>query len=131
MSSSFTLAQLLVVMAGGAFGALARFLLSTKVTEKFGSVFPYGTLSVNVIGSFLMGLLAILLYERIALDPLLKLGVFVGFLGAFTTFSTFSMDTLNLFEQGHHVRAILNMLCSVAFSVIAVWLGVVIGKAIQ
>ena len=128
---SNTLAQLLVIMAGGAFGAVARFLLSTKITEKFGSVFPYGTLSVNVIGSFLMGLLAILLVERLALDPLLKLGVFVGFLGAFTTFSTFSMETLNLFEQGHNIRAILNMFLSVLLSVFAVFLGVFIGKAIH
>ena len=96
---SNTLSQILIVMFGGAFGAAARFILSTKVTEKYGSAFPYGTLTVNVIGSFIMGLLAILLVERLALDPLLKLGVFVGFLGAFTTFSTFSMETLNLFEQ--------------------------------
>jgi len=118
-------------MVGGALGALARYLLSTKVTEKFGNAFPYGTLSVNVIGSFAMGLLAILLVERFALDPLVKLGVFVGFLGAFTTFSTFSMDTLNLFEQGNNVRAISNMLISVILSIFAVWLGVFAGKAMQ
>ena len=118
-------------MLGGGFGALGRFLLSTKVTEKFGSAFPYGTLSVNVIGSFVMGLLAMILVERLALDPLLKLGVFVGFLGAFTTFSTFSMDTLNLFEQGHHLRAISNMFISVSVSMFAVWLGVFIGKSIN
>lgn len=129
MSNSLT--QILVIMLGGAFGAAARFVVSTKVTEKYGSVFPYGTLTVNVIGSFFMGLLAIVIVERLALDPLLKLGVFVGFLGAFTTFSTFSMDTLSLFEQGHHLRAITNMFISVLFSVFAVWLGVVIGKALN
>jgi len=128
---SITLGQILVIMSGGAFGALARFMLSTKIAEKYGSAFPYGTLSVNVIGSFLMGLLAMILVERLALDPLLKLGVFVGFLGAFTTFSTFSMDTLSLFEQGHHLRAITNMFVSVLFSVLAVWLGVFIGKALN
>lgn len=126
---SNSLAQVLVIMFGGAFGAAARFILSTKVAEKYGNAFPYGTLSVNVIGSFLMGLLAMILVERLALDPLLKLGVFVGFLGAFTTFSTFSMDTLSLFEQGHHLRAITNMFVSVSCSVLAVWLGVFIGKA--
>lgn len=128
---SNTLLQLLVVMIGGGFGALARFLLTTKVTEKFGNAFPYGTLSVNVIGSFLMGILAMVLVERLALDPLLKLGVFVGFLGAFTTFSTFSMDTLTLFDQGNHFHAISNMFISVLLSVLAVWLGVSIGKALS
>jgi len=128
---SNNLAQLLIVMLGGSFGAVARFLLSTKVTEKFGAAFPYGTLSVNVIGSFVMGLLAMILVERLALDPLLRLGIFVGFLGAFTTFSTFSMETLNLFEQGNHLRAISNMFLSVVLSVTAVWLGVFIGKSIH
>lgn len=118
-------------MFGGSLGAAARFILSTKVMEKFGSSFPYGTLSVNVLGSFIMGLLAIVLVERLALDPLLKLGIFVGFLGAFTTFSSFSMETLNLFEQGHHLRAFTNMFISVLFSVFAVWLGVFIGKALN
>ncbi len=128
---SNNVAQLLVIMFGGGLGAMARFLLSNKVTDKFGSAFPYGTLSVNVIGSFVMGLLAMILVERLELDPLLKLGVFVGFLGAFTTFSTFSMDTLNLFEQGHNLRAFLNMFISVSLSVLAVWLGVIIGKSIS
>lgn len=127
---SNSLIQLLVIMLGGGLGAVARFLLSNKVADKFGNAFPYGTLSVNVIGSFLMGFLAILLVERLALDPLLKLGVFVGFLGAFTTFSTFSMDTLSLFEQGHYLRAITNMFISVILSVLAVWLGVISGKFI-
>ena len=122
--------QIGIVMLGGGLGATARFVLSTKITERFGTAFPYATLSVNVIGSFAMGLLAILLVERLALDPLFKLGIFVGFLGAFTTFSTFSMDTLNLFEQGHHARAILNMLISVIFSVLAVWFGVIVGKSV-
>ncbi len=128
---SNNLAQFSVIMFGGGLGALMRFLLSTKITEKFGNAFPYGTLSVNVIGSFIMGLLAMLLVERLELDPLLRLGIFVGFLGAFTTFSTFSMDTLNLFEQGNYFRAISNMFISVTLSVLAVWLGVIIGKSMS
>ncbi|MCL4157165.1 UNVERIFIED_CONTAM: hypothetical protein GTU68_000264 [Idotea baltica] len=117
-------------MVGGACGATARFLVVSKVGEKFGSNFPYGTLTVNVIGSFVMGFLAIMLVERLALDPLLKLGVFVGFLGAFTTFSTFSMDTLSLLESGQSFRALLYMFVSVLLSVLAVWLGVVLGKTL-
>ena len=133
MALSFTLtnAQALVVMLGGAFGALARFILSTKVTEKFGHAFPFGTLSVNVIGSFLMGFLTIIVIEKLALGPLFRLALFVGFLGAFTTVSSFSLDTLNLFEQGNYLHAIFNIFITVLLSVLAVWLGVVMGKVLS
>ena len=130
-SLSMSLAQISVVMLGGALGALARFIVTSKMTEKLGSQFPYGTLTVNVVGSFVMGLLAIVLIERMQLEPLLRLGILVGFLGAFTTFSTFSMDTLTLFNQGLHLRALMNMLLSVSASLFAVWLGVLIGKTIS
>ena len=126
-----SVSQLLVIMLGGGLGATARFLVSTKISEKLGNSFPYGTLTVNMIGSFVMGLLAIILVERMQLDPLYRLGIFVGFLGAFTTFSTFSMETLNLFDQGMPMRALLNIFSSVLFSVLAVWLGVLLGKAIS
>lgn len=133
MSLSFTLSgsQAVVIMLGGALGALARYVFSSVVNEKLGSSFPYGTLSVNVLGSFIMGFLAIVLVEKMGLEPLWRLGIFVGFLGAFTTFSTFSMETMNLFEQGLPARALMNMLISVMLSVLAVWLGFIIGKAIS
>lgn len=133
MALSFSLSgsQALVIMLGGSLGALARYLLSSIVTEKLGAGFPYGTLSVNVLGSFLMGLLAIILVEKMELEPLLRLGVFVGFLGAFTTFSTFSIETMNLFQQGLHIRALGNMIFSVMLSVLSVWLGFIIGKTIS
>ena len=115
-----SVAQLSMIMLGGATGAVTRFIVSEKITEKFGNSFPYGTLSINVIGSFVMGLLAIILVERMQLDPLYRLGIFVGFLGAFTTFSTFSMETLNLFDQGMPLRALLNILSNVLFSILAV-----------
>ena len=127
---ALSLPQILVIMLGGSLGALMRFIVSSSITEKMGSNFPYGTLTVNVLGSFVMGFLAMLLVERMGLDPLLRLGIFVGFLGAFTTFSTFSMETLNLFEQGESLRALVNMFVSVVLSVLAVWLGVLAGKTI-
>ncbi len=128
---SQSLSQIVVIMFGGAFGALARYMLTLKVAEKFGTNYPYGTLSINIIGSFAMGLLAILLVERFALDPLLKLGILVGFLGAFTTFSSFSIETLSLFEQGQQLKALGYILSSVIFSVFAVWMGVLLGKALS
>ena len=117
-------------MLGGGLGAVARYLVATTINEKVSTHFPYGTLVVNVVGSFLMGFLAMWLVEKLGLNPLLRLAIFVGFLGAFTTFSTFSMETLNLFEEGLAVRALLNMLLNVTFSVLAVWLGVLLGRAI-
>lgn len=125
---TLSLSQAFVIMLGGSLGALMRFVVSGSITEKLGTSFPYGTLTVNVLGSFVMGFLAMFLVERMGLDPLLRLGIFVGFLGAFTTFSTFSMETLNLFEQGESVRALANMFLSVVLSVLAVWLGVILGK---
>jgi CrcB protein len=125
---TLTLSQALVIMLGGSLGALMRFVVSNSIAEKLGTSFPYGTLTVNVLGSFIMGFLAMLLAERMGFDSLLRLGLFVGFLGAFTTFSTFSMETLNLFEEGLAGRALLNMLMNVTLSVLAVWLGVMLGK---
>ena len=126
--------QVAAIMIGGSIGALMRYLVSTVVNEavadKLGMNFPLGTLAVNVLGSFAMGFLAVWLVENFGLNPLLRLAIFVGFLGAFTTFSTFSMETLNLFESGLPLRALLNMMINVSFTVIAVWLGVLLGKQI-
>ena len=124
-------AQITAIFLGGGLGALARFFVSTFVNERVGSNFPYGTLTVNVVGSFLMGFLAMWLVEKLGLTPLLRLAIFVGFLGAFTTFSTFSMETLNLFEEGLAGRALLNMVVNMMFSVLAVWLGAMLGKIIS
>ena len=123
--------QVLVIMLGGGIGALMRFIVSTTINEKIGANFPYGTLTVNVLGSFLMGFLAMWLVENLDLNPLARLAIFVGFLGAFTTFSTFSMETLNLIEEGLVSRALLNMLVNVGFSVFAVWLGVLLGRLVS
>ncbi len=128
--ANISIAQAIAIMFGGGLGALMRYIVSSFVMEKTGAQFPYGTMTVNVLGSFAMGFLAMLLVERIGLDPLIRLTLFVGFLGAFTTFSTFSMETFNLFEQGQHLRALLNMLLNVSLCVLAVWLGVIAGKSI-
>ena len=123
-----SLSQIFAIMIGGAMGAAMRYLVSNGVYSLLGRDFPYGTLAVNVIGSFLMGILTVLLVERGDVDPLLKLAILVGFLGAFTTFSTFSMDTLALIEKGALMVAFFNMMGSVIICVSAVWLGMIMAK---
>lgn len=120
--------QILGIMLGGALGSLFRYALSNGIYACLGRDFPYGTLAVNVIGSFLMGVLTILLIEKGEVSETLKLTLLVGFLGAFTTFSTFSMDTLNLINAGQLLRAFLNVFLNVGVCVFAVWVGMLFGK---
>ncbi len=120
----------LAIAAGGAIGALMRYWMSTWVYSKFGSDFPYGTLAVNVFGSLLMGLLYVLLVERMDLDPIWRAALLVGLLGAFTTFSAFSIETLNLIESRENMKALLNIFFSVVLCVFAAWAGVIAGRNI-
>jgi CrcB protein len=122
--------QFLAIAGGGAVGALARFYASSGVYRALGRDFPWGTLVVNSVGSFLMGLLFVLFLERLATSPELRSAVLVGFLGAFTTFSTFSMETLTLIEQGLPGRALLNIIASVLVCLLACWLGVLLGRTL-
>jgi len=93
-----------------------------------GRAFPWGTLVVNVSGSLLIGILGVLLVERLDVSDALRFGVLVGLLGSFTTFSTFSIETLNLLEQGEIARAVLNAGLSVIVCILAAWLGVMLGR---
>lgn len=120
--------QILAIAAGGATGALARFWLANWVYDLLGRGFPHGTLFVNVTGSFLMGLLTELMLHRFPATPEYRATVLVGFLGAYTTFSTFSIETFNLFEQGETLKALLNIFFSVALCLAAVWFGVLWGR---
>ena len=121
---------LLFIAGGGAIGAIARYGTSLGVYSVLGRSFPYGTLFVNVAGSFLMGVLSIMLLERMNLGPEWRAAILVGFLGSFTTFSTFSIETLNLIEQGDFNRALLNMGLSLVLCIMAVWFGVNLGRQI-
>lgn len=120
--------QLFAIAAGGAVGALMRYWMSTGVYSLLGRGFPYGTLAVNVLGSALMGLLYVLLLERMVGSPELRAALLVGLLGSFTTFSTFSIETLNLVEQADYLKAGMNILLSVTACLGAAWLGLIVGR---
>jgi len=121
--------QSIAIMLGGAAGALLRYWVSSGIYLLFGRDFPYGTLSVNVLGSFLMGILSVLLLQKIPNETLTAL-LLVGFLGAFTTFSTFSLDNLNLLQQGEFFKAGLNMFLNVSICLGAIYAGMLTTKHI-
>lgn len=121
--------QLLGIILGGAVGALLRYLTSNMVYQLAGRQLPYGTLSVNVLGSLLMGVLVVYFAQRTMLDTPLAKGLMVGVLGAFTTFSTFSLDTLYLLEQGDWAKAGANVVLNVVLCLLAVWLGVLVARS--
>lgn len=119
---------LLPIAVGGALGAVSRYLVAGGIYRLLGTHFPYGTLTVNLLGSLMMGLLSFLLLERLSLAPAWRAALMVGFLGAFTTFSTFSLETVNLLQQGANGRAVLNMLFSAIGCTLACWLGIVMAR---
>lgn len=119
------LRELAAVAGGGALGATGRHLLSQAVYQTLGRGFPWGTLAVNVVGSLILGAVYILLTQRSAGSEMWRPLIVVGFLGALTTFSTFSMDTLVLLEQGRLLRAGTNVLANVGLCIGAAWLGLI------
>lgn len=122
--------QILAIAGGGALGALGRFWVSSGVYRLLGRDLPWGTLVVNVLGSFLMGLLFVLFNERSTTGLEVKSAVLIGFLGAFTTFSTFSAETLVLIEAGYPGRAFLNMGMSLLVCLLACWAGFLLGRSL-
>lgn len=111
------------IALGGAIGACSRYLVSEFCVLLFGRGFPYGTLTVNVVGSFIMGLLiATFESEILATEPWRQV-IGLGFLGALTTFSTFSMDNVLLMQQGAFFKMGLNILLNVVLSISAAWIG--------
>jgi CrcB protein len=116
----------IAVAVGGAFGAVARYAISTWIFDSTSHKFPYATLSVNVLGSFVMGIFFVLILEKGLLPPEWRGVLMIGFLGAFTTFSTFSLDALGLWQNGHLFLALVYALGTVGLCLaaitIAVWL---------
>ncbi|WP_131781106.1 fluoride efflux transporter CrcB [Legionella gresilensis] len=120
--------SIIIVALGGALGALARFGSVTLAQTILGLRFPFGTLIVNSIGSFLAGFIMIVLLERFAVSDLWRLFLVIGFLGAYTTFSSFSWETWALFESGSSLIAWTNILLNNIFSLSLAFLGVHIGR---
>lgn len=120
--------QLIAIAIGGAVGSVLRFMVSTNVHRLMGKDFPYGTLTVNVLGSLLMGFLFIMLVERQISSVELRSGILFGLLGAFTTFSSFSFETLALMESGDWAKALVNVFVSVSVCLLATWIGLGIGR---
>lgn len=115
--------EIFYVGAGGFLGANARYWLGGWISDRYGAVFPYATLVINITGSFILGLFITLITERYIAPPALRLAVAIGFVGAYTTFSTFEYETLALLRSGSLLRALLNVVLSVVAGFIAVWLG--------
>lgn len=120
--------QLVYIGLFGACGCLARYFVSGWTYRLFGTALPFGTLAVNVVGSFLIGLIMEGSLRSTLLTPELRVGLTVGFLGGFTTFSTFSYETFRLLEEGSLLQAGGNILLSVCVCVVGAWLGIVLAR---
>jgi CrcB protein len=116
---------------GGFIGSIARFWLGSYITYRLGARFPYGTFFINMSGSFLIGLVVTVLAERVHWSPNLLYLIPIGFIGAYTTFSTFELEAFRSVRNGNLLLALLNVLLSVAVGFIAVWLGVIAGRTLE
>ncbi len=124
--------NLLLIAIGGAIGSILRYLTANGVYAMVSRDFPYGTLIVNVIGSGIMGFLTILILARFSdSSGHLRSLLLVGLMGGYTTFSAFSFETFYLFLNGHFLRALLNILLSVALCLLATWLGFIMAMRLS
>ena len=122
--------HLVLIGLGGFAGAIARYLVDGWVSGMTRGGFPWGTLAINASGSFLLGLLAALTIDRSLLSPEIRGPVMIGFIGAYTTFSTWMLESSRLLEAGNWAAALGNVLGSVIIGLLAVFAGLMLGRVI-
>ncbi|AHF06233.1 camphor resistance protein CrcB [Desulfitobacterium metallireducens DSM 15288] len=122
--------ELWVIALGGALGALTRYELGLWISNKWNQGFPLHTFLINITGAFLLGFLNILFLERMTISPLWRLGIGVGFLGAYTTFSTFGFEVITLLEGGSYITAATYTLLSILIGFAGVALGIGLARII-
>ncbi len=125
-----TMANIFIIGIGGFLGAISRYGVALWIGQRWGRTFPLGTFLINISGSFLIGLLMSLFTERFMVNPQWRLLLVVGFLGAYTTFSTFEYETGALMKDGEWLIAMLNVVLSVIVGFVALKLGEIIAKTI-
>lgn len=130
LSVGVSVAMVLFIALGSAAGGAARFLLGTFIQGRFGAGFPMGTLLVNISGAFLLGFLFTFALATPAVSPEMRGLLTTGFCGGYTTFSTFSLETMMLLEDGEIARATLYVVLSVGVALLGVWLGIVVGRGL-
>lgn len=122
--------NILLVAVGGAAGSVCRYLTGLAMTRWLGNGFPWGTITVNIVGSFVIGLLTELIARKVSMPMETRLLLVVGFLGGFTTFSSFSLDTMALFERGESLSAFAYVAASVLLSLGAAFGGLALGRSL-
>ncbi|MDO1583764.1 fluoride efflux transporter CrcB [Rhizobium oryzicola] len=122
--------NVLLVAFGGAVGSVCRYLTGVFMTRLYGPMFPWGTLTVNVLGSFAIGFLTELVARRLNASMEMRLLIVTGFLGGYTTFSSFSLDTVALMERGASAAAVSYVVVSLVVSLAATFGGLALGRAV-
>tara|TARA_B100000959_G_scaffold75199_1_gene79855 strand:+ start:9824 stop:10198 length:375 start_codon:yes stop_codon:yes gene_type:complete len=122
------MAKLAAIAIGGAAGSVLRYGVSQGIHTLVGRGFPWGTLVVNSLGSLLVGFIFVYLVERSAVSEVLRAALFIGLLGGFTTFSTFSLETLVLIEEASYLKAVINIFISVVLCLGGAWLGMTLAR---
>ena len=124
------MSRYLLIAGFGAAGAASRYAVDSRLSAITGGQFPWGTLTVNVVGAFLLGVLIAVTTERVLVDQNWRIGLGIGFLGSFTTFSTFSLESMNLLREGETMLAVLNAVGSSTACIVAAFGGHLIGRLI-
>ncbi len=125
------MSKYLWVGIGGFAGAIARYALGVWIYDRLGTRFPYGTFVINITGCFLIGVILTVLDSRVGVPPAWRLAIPIGFIGAYTTFSTFEYETFRSVQSGQASIGMLNIALSVIVGYFAVWLGVMAGRTLS